>query len=527
MLLTRGISISNPRFHYLCSSSTTFRAAFCCSTTRLYSSTISSSSFQQQQQEPQQQQQEADFKEADADSEEEEEDEDTIAASPEDLDTIALPQGVTPDFYIVQEYTFRGGDDWKRLLVVTDEEPSDDAATTVDNKARFERLRLTDTNVTLAVALTMVDPIAYPSLSRARKAIRNGNVLLIRSSDSGVAEGGDDDNNDETNSNTLCMGKAADRVVPFDRICIQIRMGNGTNFKALRHAKPPFDVPVVYEDDHCALVNKPAGVITFRQGSSGNGFLSVRAALPFVLQPPTRGTHAVLRRPASVHRLDKPTSGLLCVVKTKPAMVHMSQQFHDRRVQKTYTAIVNGIPEERSEASVTSEEAAKFGIDPSQYPARHAVASARVAPGRQDRGHGVARRALREIPPRPGRLPDAGRAQTPDGALPPAPPAPGVGLPASHCRGFPVRRWDAVRPEISRPGTLPVRVRRDARTSVLQHGGRTAGLGARAGRDGEIRGWPAVVLRERRPSDAVGQDRATRQISQVVGERRRTLHQTS
>jgi len=230
-------------------------------------------------------------------------------------------------------------------------------------------LKLTDTNVTLAVALTMVDPIAYPSLSRARKAIRNGNVLLIRSSDSSGAEGGEDDNNETNKSNTLCLGKAADRVVPFDRICIQVRMGNGTNFKALRHAKPPFDVPVVYEDDHCALVNKPAGVITFRQGSSGNGFLSVRAALPFVLQPPTRGTHAVLRRPASVHRLDKPTSGLLCVVKTKPAMVHLSQQFHDRRVQKTYTAIVNGIPEERSEASVTSEEAAKFGIDPSQYPA--------------------------------------------------------------------------------------------------------------------------------------------------------------
>jgi 23S rRNA-/tRNA-specific pseudouridylate synthase len=145
-------------------------------------------------------------------------------------------------------------------------------------------------------------------------------------------------------------------------------MGSGY-FPVLGHKKPPFDLPVIYEDDHFALVNKPAGVVVYRQGSGQNGLMSVRAALPFVLNPPRKATYSVLRRPASVHRLDKPTCGLLCVVKTKPAMLNLSRQFHDRIVKKTYMAIVNGIPEESGENSITSEEAMGLGVDvdPSQY----------------------------------------------------------------------------------------------------------------------------------------------------------------
>jgi 23S rRNA-/tRNA-specific pseudouridylate synthase len=61
--------------------------------------------------------------------------------------------------------------------------------------------------------------------------------------------------------------------------------------------------------------------------------------------------------------LDKPTSGLLIVAKTKPAMVDMSRQFVERRVKKTYTAILNGIPSEPAESSITSQEARKLGVD--------------------------------------------------------------------------------------------------------------------------------------------------------------------
>ena len=63
-----------------------------------------------------------------------------------------------------------------------------------------------------------------------------------------------------------------------------------------------------------------------------------------------------LKRPQPVHRLDRPTSGLLVVAKTKSAAVHLSQQFEYRKARKTYTAIVNGIPvPSENEQSPSSE----------------------------------------------------------------------------------------------------------------------------------------------------------------------------
>lgn len=91
--------------------------------------------------------------------------------------------------------------------------------------------------------------------------------------------------------------------------------------------------------------------------------MTIRAALPFAVQPPTPGTFSTLRRPQAVHRLDKPTSGLLLIAKTKPAMVHLSHQFRDRKVKKTYVALVNGIPQEPIEASITAAAALELGVD--------------------------------------------------------------------------------------------------------------------------------------------------------------------
>jgi 23S rRNA pseudouridine1911/1915/1917 synthase len=64
-----------------------------------------------------------------------------------------------------------------------------------------------------------------------------------------------------------------------------------------------------------------------------------------------------------VHRLDKPTSGLLLISKTKPSMIDLSRQFKDRIIKKTYVAIVNGIPQEPKETSISSEGAFELGVD--------------------------------------------------------------------------------------------------------------------------------------------------------------------
>lgn len=139
-------------------------------------------------------------------------------------------------------------------------------------------------------------------------------------------------------------------------------MGEGY-FPVMNHEKPPFELPVVFEDDHFAICNKPAGVVVYAQRGGGHGIMTVRAALPFVVAPPKPGTMSTLRRPQPVHRLDKPTSGLLLIAKTKPAMVNLSTQFRDRKVKKTYTAVVNGIPLEAKETTITSQAAHSMGVD--------------------------------------------------------------------------------------------------------------------------------------------------------------------
>jgi 23S rRNA-/tRNA-specific pseudouridylate synthase len=253
-----------------------------------------------------------------------------------------LPVGVPDSFRIVAHYPMPS----QLSLDSLNLDPAD-----------INRLSLTPHNVTIPIALLVLDPLTFPSLSRARKACRKGNILIHR---------GPLQMDPETGEESIFVaeksskGLVGDRVYPGDVLARQVRIGTGS-FAVLRHQKPLFDLPVVYEDDYFALVNKPAGVVVYSHKNAGHGTMTVRACLPFVLQPSKRGTYAVMRRPASVHRLDKPTSGLLCVAKTKPAMMNLSKQFHDRVIQKTYFAIVNGIPQE--DTPISTEEALKLGVD--------------------------------------------------------------------------------------------------------------------------------------------------------------------
>ena len=122
---------------------------------------------------------------------------------------------------------------------------------------------------------------------------------------------------------------------PGDTIAIQTRMS--PNYSECRNhdSAPPFELPVVYEDDHFAIVNKPEGIVVFSHKNGGYGRNSVKACLPWVLTPPKAGLVNVMRRPCPVHRIDRGTSGLLVCAKTKPAMVELSRMFRERKVKKT------------------------------------------------------------------------------------------------------------------------------------------------------------------------------------------------
>lgn len=94
-------------------------------------------------------------------------------------------------------------------------------------------------------------------------------------------------------------------------------------------------IEVVYEDEHIAVINKPAGISV-----SGNLFRTIQNALPFNLKPSGCIDALPVFRP--VHRLDKPTCGLLIIAKTSQAIGALGAQFKNRVVSKRYTAVVIG-----------------------------------------------------------------------------------------------------------------------------------------------------------------------------------------
>jgi 23S rRNA-/tRNA-specific pseudouridylate synthase len=88
------------------------------------------------------------------------------------------------------------------------------------------------------------------------------------------------------------------------------------------------------------VVIKPAGVECYSSANGGHGKNTVKSALPFALKPPAVGVKGAYRLPRAMHRLDRLTSGLFVVAKTRPAAVELARCFAEREVEKEYTAIV-------------------------------------------------------------------------------------------------------------------------------------------------------------------------------------------
>ena len=97
-------------------------------------------------------------------------------------------------------------------------------------------------------------------------------------------------------------------------------------------------IEIVYEDETLVVVNKPAGLVVHPAAGIHSGTLANALAYHFQ-QLPDSGAGV---RPGIVHRLDRDTSGLLVVAKTEAALEHLSDQFRDRTVFKSYAALVHG-----------------------------------------------------------------------------------------------------------------------------------------------------------------------------------------
>jgi 23S rRNA pseudouridine1911/1915/1917 synthase len=105
----------------------------------------------------------------------------------------------------------------------------------------------------------------------------------------------------------------------------------------------PENIPlnIVFEDEHLLIVNKPAGMVVHPAYQNWSGTLVNALAYHFQNLPQMTGNEG---RPGLVHRIDKDTSGLLVIAKTELAMTSLAKQFFDHSIERTYNAIVWGIP---------------------------------------------------------------------------------------------------------------------------------------------------------------------------------------
>ncbi len=95
-----------------------------------------------------------------------------------------------------------------------------------------------------------------------------------------------------------------------------------------------FPLKVLFEDEHCALIHKPAGILT-----SGNGFKTIANALSQNLKASSRDDAC---QPQPTHRLDYATTGALLVGKTSSAIRELNSAFARAEIRKTYYAITIG-----------------------------------------------------------------------------------------------------------------------------------------------------------------------------------------
>ena len=106
----------------------------------------------------------------------------------------------------------------------------------------------------------------------------------------------------------------------------------------------PEDIPldILYEDDSLIIVNKPAGMVVHPAHGNWSGTL-INGLLYHCSLLSAKNTI----RPGLVHRIDKDTSGILVIAKSDFAMTHLANQFFEHTIQRTYFAVVWGVPKER------------------------------------------------------------------------------------------------------------------------------------------------------------------------------------
>ncbi len=157
---------------------------------------------------------------------------------------------------------------------------------------------------------------AIPSLSRERLKVLTKSGALVRD---GVA-----------------VRDPASKVRGDERFTLAIPLPEPA------HNEPQdIALPIVFEDEHLLVVDKPAGLVVHPAAGNRDGTL-VNALLHHCGDS-LSGIGGVAR-PGIVHRIDKDTSGLLVIAKHDRAHEGLAKQFASHSIERRYLAIVSDVP---------------------------------------------------------------------------------------------------------------------------------------------------------------------------------------
>jgi 23S rRNA pseudouridine1911/1915/1917 synthase len=136
------------------------------------------------------------------------------------------------------------------------------------------------------------------------------------------------------------VAKASYKLRENDEIDVELTEPPAERFE-------PENIPldIVFEDEHLAVINKPAGMVIHPGAGVTSGTLANAVAFYFQIRDPQS---AIRNRLGIVHRLDKDTSGLIVVAKNEETHEALSEQFRTRTVEKHYVALVHGVMRENT-----------------------------------------------------------------------------------------------------------------------------------------------------------------------------------
>ena len=100
---------------------------------------------------------------------------------------------------------------------------------------------------------------------------------------------------------------------------------------------------VLYEDNHLIAINKKSGDIV--QGDKTGDTPLSDFVKEYIKKKYNKAGEVFL---GTIHRLDRPTSGIVLYARTSKSLSRMNKQFREKQVQKTYWAVVDNTPPNNS-----------------------------------------------------------------------------------------------------------------------------------------------------------------------------------